>query len=150
MIIRKPYAFLIKNFRKIHIALLVLGVFVFYKTIRTALFVSEFMNYGIYDAYANPISKVITPFFRISVILMIIGSGSILLLLRHKQKPWKSYIFPTLLYFFLFLVLGMIRSFFNVYTEMLETTNLRFIINIPIFSITSNSNLFYENHRNRY
>ena len=125
MIIRKPYAFLIKNFRKIHIALLVLGAFVFYKTIRTALFVSEFMNYGIYDAYANPISKIISPIFRFSVILMFVGSASILLLLRHKQKPWKSYIFPTALYLFLFLVLGMIRSFFNVYTEMLETTNLR-------------------------
>ena len=125
MIIRKPYAFLIKNFRKIHIALLLLGSYVFYKTIRVALFVSEFMNYGVYDPYANPISKHITLLMRLSVLLMLIGSVAILFLLKHKNKPWQSYAFPAILYLLLFLVLGMIRSFFNTYTEVVDTTNLR-------------------------
>ena len=49
MIIRKPYAFLIKNFRKIHIALLLIGLFILYKTIDTVGFVNDFMQYGIYD-----------------------------------------------------------------------------------------------------
>ena len=44
MIIRKPYAFLIKNFRKIHIVLLILSLFVAYKLINVNSFVYEFMK----------------------------------------------------------------------------------------------------------
>ena len=44
MIIRKPYAFLIKNFKKIHIALLILGLFVGYKLFDVTSFVNEFMK----------------------------------------------------------------------------------------------------------
>ena len=125
MIIRKPYAFLIKNFRKIHIVLLIIGLFLFYKTIDVARFVNDFMSFGVYDAYVNPISKHITGIMRFSIILMIVGSTSLALLLRHKQKPWKEYIFPAALYLLLFFTVGMIKSFFNSYTELVDTANLR-------------------------
>ena len=125
MIIRKPYAFLIKHFRKIHIVLLVLGIYIFYKTIDVARFVNEFMSYGVYDLYRDPITKHITALMTISVILMIIGSVALGLLLRHKKKPWQAYILPTAVYFILFLTLAMIKSFFRTYTEIVDTANLR-------------------------
>ena len=44
MIIRKPYAFLIKNFRKIHILLLAISLFVAYKLFDVTRFINDFMN----------------------------------------------------------------------------------------------------------
>ena len=57
MIIRKPYAFLIKNFRKIHIFLLVLSVYVAYKLFDVNSYVSEFMRLGTYDMFGDPVEN---------------------------------------------------------------------------------------------
>ena len=57
MIIRKPYAFLIKNFKKIHIFLLLLCCYIYYKNMQTRSFVSEFVQLGTYDAYNEPITR---------------------------------------------------------------------------------------------
>ena len=125
MIIRKPYAFLIKNFRKIHIALLLLSLFVAYKLVDVNSFVSEFMRLGIYS-YRDPISSHITFLLLFIIFLLIVGSASLISLLVYKKKPWKVYLFPLIDYVSLFFVLMMIRSFFNSYTYGVETTDLRF------------------------
>ena len=125
MIIRKPYAFLIKNFRKIHIALLIIGLFVLYKTIDTAGFVNDFMSFGTYDLYANPITKHINGFLTVALLFMIAGSTALLFLLLHKKKPWKTYLVPVIVYISLFLILSIIKGFFGTYTEAVESTNLR-------------------------
>ena len=126
MIIRKPYAFLIKNFRKIHIFLLILSLFVVYKLIDVSKFVNDFMSLGIYDLFSDPITKHITIFLNISLLLLTIGSLALVFLLRHKGKPWKLYLMPTITYFALFLVLNMIKNFFRNYTIDVATTDLRF------------------------
>ena len=105
MIIRKPYAFLIKNFKKLHIFLLLLSLFVAYKLINVSSFINEFMNLGIYDAFNEPISKHISFLLSLSILLLIVGSISILLLLRHKKKPWKIYLVPFFEYLALFFLL---------------------------------------------
>ena len=87
MIIRKPYAFLIKNFKRIHILLLVLSLYVGYKAIDIYSFIGDFINYGIYDAYSNPITSHITLLFRMVIVLMIVLSVALLFLLSHKGKP---------------------------------------------------------------
>lgn len=126
MIIRKPYAFLIKNFKKIHIALLILGIYVGYKLLDVITFVNEFMKFGTYDLYANPVSNYIS-FGLIFSILLISGlSGALILLLLHKNKPWKAYLIPFIEYLILFFVLLMINSFFDNYTSYVESTDLRF------------------------
>lgn len=125
MIIRKPYAFLIKNFRKIHIVLLILSLFVAYKLINVNSFVYEFMKLGTYDSYNNPITKHITILLQVAIIFLFVGSGALILLLRYKKKPWKIYLVPFIEYLALFFVLNMIKSFFNGYTSSVETTDLR-------------------------
>ena len=57
MIIRKPYAFLIKNFKRIHIVLLLLSLFVAYKVFDVSSFVNEFMKFGTYDYFKDPITN---------------------------------------------------------------------------------------------
>lgn len=125
MIIRKPYAFLIKNFKKIHIFLLLLSCFVAFKLFNVSGFVSDFMRFGIYDVYGNPVTDYITFWTLVSVVLLVIGSSALLLLLRHKKKPWKIYLVPIIEYLALFFVLGMIKGFFNGYSSDIETTDLR-------------------------
>ena len=58
MIIRKPYAFLIKHFRRIHIFVLLLCGYVYYKCMQTRSFVADFLELGTYDAYNEPITRV--------------------------------------------------------------------------------------------
>lgn len=125
MIIRKPYAFLIKNFRKIHIALLLVGLFILYKTIDTAGFVNDFMRYGTYDLYADPITNHVSGLLTIFILVMLVGTAALLFLLMHKKKPWKTYLIPIVVYTVLFFVLAMIKSFFRTYTEIVDSANLR-------------------------
>lgn len=144
MIIRKPYAFLIKNFKKIHVFLLILSIYVFYKLTDVNGFVNEFMKLGTYDLFKDPITNHITWLLTLSIFLLIIGSASILFLLNHKKKPWKLYLVPVIQYFFLLLVLGMIKSFFNSYSADVSTTDLRLskdllliflIVQLPVIGI---------------
>lgn len=125
MIIRKPYAFLIKNFKRIHILMLILSLFVAYKIFDVSSFVQEFMRLGTYDLYADPIGSHITFFLQLAIVLLVVGSGSLILLLRHKEKPWKAYLIPFIEYILLFFVLGMIKSFFSSYSDDVATTDLR-------------------------
>ncbi len=125
MIFRKPYAFLIKNFKKIHIFLLLLSLYVAYKLINVNHFVGEFMKFGSYDYFQDPITNHITIWLRISILVLVFGSTALLFLLHHKKKPWKIYLVPIVEYLALFFVLGMIRSFFNNYSSDIETTDLR-------------------------
>ena len=102
MIIRKPYAFLIKNFKKIHVVLLVLSIFVLFKLTGVSSFVNDFMRYGIYDTYGDPITAHITFLLRLAVFILGLGSGALIFLLRHKKKPWKAYLIPFIEYVALF------------------------------------------------
>lgn len=105
MIIRKPYAFLIKNFRKIHIFLLILCGFIYYKCMQTRSFVTEFLQLETYDAYYEPITKYASV-LSLLILLVIVGLSVVLVvLLRHKKKPWKLYMVPLVTYLFLFLPL---------------------------------------------
>ena len=125
MIIRKPYAFLIKNFKRIHIVLLLLSLFVAYKVFDVSSFVNEFMKFGTYDYFKDPITNHISTWLQISIIIIIIGSTAILFLLRYKEKPWKLYLIPIIEYTALYFVLNMIKGFFNIYTSVVKTTDVR-------------------------
>ena len=61
-------------------------------------FINDFMNLGTYDLYADPVSRHISVFLRISLLLSVVGSVAILILLRKKNKPWKLYLVPIIEY----------------------------------------------------
>lgn len=126
MIIRKPYAFLIKNFKKIHIVLLVLSLYLAYKIVEVNGFVNEFMRLGTYDLYSDPITKHISFIMNFAIIVVILGSGALLFLLRYKGKPWKIYLVPLINNIALLFILSVIKGFFRTYSIDVETTDLRF------------------------
>lgn len=113
MILRKPYAFLIKNFRIIHLIITFLLVYVAFKT-------SAILNY-LNDLTTEEASKYsainyvsFTPI--ISIILAIIVLLIVYLLMRYKKKPSLIYLLSIIGYIGLIVVLFI--SFF--YFESLQ------------------------------
>ena len=104
MIIRKPYAFLIRHFKKIHILLLALCAFIYYKNLQLSSFIGEFIQLQTYDAFAEPISKYASFPAMLSMGIIIVGSLALVILLKHKQKPWKLYLLPIIEYTALFVI----------------------------------------------
>ena len=118
MILRKPYALLIQYFQKIHLVLILLCAYIFYKLTFLTTFVSDFVKTESYNSYYEPISSYINVFLIISVIIVIITTITLIILLRYKKKPWKVYLFPLLEYTLILGLLIYITSYFNKFTEL--------------------------------
>ncbi len=125
MIIKKPYAFLIKNFKKIHIFLLIISLFIYFKNTQLYNYVKEFISYGSYDIYNDPISRYVNFFVMLCLILLLVGSVGIIHLLKKKEKPWKLYLLPVIQYAVLFVTFTVIGNFFHRYTGVESTATLR-------------------------
>ena len=130
MVIRKPYAFLIKNFKKIHIALLLFSLYIYYKVLKTNGFISEFVSLGSYDPNVEPITKYITFILLMVIFISFIGNIGLILLLRHKGKPWKLYLVPAIEYGVLIFILIWARNFFNYYDGTQTGMDIRLIRDI--------------------
>ena len=125
MIIRKPYAFLIKHFKKIHILLLVLSAFIYYRSLQLSSFISEFMRLETYDSYYEPITNHVSFLPILAMILLSIGSITLIFLLHHKKKPWKLYILPAFEYIFMMIVFFSAKSFFDQYNGIVDSAGIR-------------------------
>ena len=135
MIIRKPYAFLIKHFRKIHIFLLMLCGYIYYINMSVRSFIVDFISLGTYDSYLEPISKYINFWSFISLIFIIGSCLGLLILLKHKNKPWKLYLLPILEYSFLFVLYILIINYFNSYTgDFSSTATIRAIRDLIVMA----------------
>ena len=100
MILRKPYAFLMKNFKLIHALLTALLGFVMYQTNDIYTFFKEYLiasrNLKI---DIEPRLTSINWHIYVAVILIIAISGLIFTLMSRKKKPVKFYLYSMLFYF---------------------------------------------------
>lgn len=123
MILRKPYGFLIKHFRMIHLILFGLSLYLSIK-------VNQIFNY--YNAFAKGnASKLdaisyITNYYVIAIIFSIIICLIIYALMRYKKKPRILYLLLILLY----LIIGVMvqvsyEGLHTIYITVLETKTLR-------------------------
>lgn len=134
MIIRKPYTFLIKHFKKIHIVLLALALFVYYKNLQIYTFVKDFISLLVYNSYEDPISKYISAGSMISLVILIVGSAALVSILQKKNKPWKLYLLPVIQYSLMLFSYIYISHFFNMYTGVESATSLRAFRDILLVS----------------
>ena len=125
MIIRKPYAFLIKNFKKVHGVLLLVSLYVLFKLFDMSKFIGDFMSFEVYDYFNDPITKHINILLYIAIGLLLIGCILLALLFKRKEKPWKIYLVPIIEYIGLILILAMISNFFNHFSNGISSTDLR-------------------------
>jgi len=99
MILRKPYAFLIKHFKLIHIILTIL-MFLFFLRMRDVTnFLTEYIDLSTYEQMGGVVNEYIGIAGLLLPIIIIAIDIVVLLLLKMKNKPIKFYLFSILAYF---------------------------------------------------
>ena len=126
MVIRKPYAFLIRHFRLIHF-LLIIPMFITILCTRSVLdFFDAFVSSGYLTLENNVASIYINPIVYLCLILIIASTITIILLLRSKEKDIKAHLVISIFYIILLLVFiiapGILTSF---ETTDIEATTAR-------------------------
>lgn len=125
MILRKPYAFLIKYFRVIHLVMVACIFYVILKTYNIFNFLESYIASGqIISTYEDISGMYVNTFFIVIVCFLIVLSATILYLMKYKKKPSTFYIFMVTSYFLLLILLLYSSSF--IYGLLFETPDLRF------------------------
>lgn len=120
MILKKPYAFLIKNFRLIHLILSGLIIFLLLKTYNLYSFFSRYVS-NVYATLSDSMpSNYITVFMFLVSIVIIAFSLAMYLLMRKKEKPKGFYVYVSTYYILYFI--GLILYF--LLFKSMETTQL--------------------------
>lgn len=141
MIFRKPYAFLIKNFKKIHLVLILFCAYIFYKHLQVYNFVKEYVNLESYSAFLEPIDDYTTLLSYLSILIVMIITTLLLITLRRKEKPWKLYLVVIGEYLLMLFAFLMTTNFFHTYdnstavTEMLVIRDLLLLASFPQYLV---------------
>ena len=113
MVFRKPYAFLIKHFKKINILLLLLVIFIAYKDIKLYGFLKDYVSTAIYNNTLDPISNYVNLWGFLSLFLILIISSTLTYLLKYKNKPYAFYLYIALSNLLTLLVFLYMRYYFS-------------------------------------
>lgn len=120
MILKKPYAFLIKNFRLIHLILTVLIGYLIFRTYNLYSFFSRYVG-NVYATLSDATpSNYITVFMFLVSVIIIVFSLAMFMLMKKKEKPKNLYISLSIYYILYFI--GLILYF--VLFKSMETAQL--------------------------
>lgn len=110
MILRKPYAFLIKNFKLLHAIITAFMIFVFYRTFGILSFYSDYIlsSNGIIGEEIS--STLYNPWMFISVFAIIVISIILLTVMIVKKKPSTLYITNIIIYIFVLVIFVLGKS----------------------------------------
>lgn len=118
MIVRKPYAFLIKNFKLIHFFMLVITSYILYKSNSIFTFFNEYVSTR-QVVSTGTLSIEYVPFLLfIFSILIIAFSVIIMILLKQKDKP--NFLYLTIIIFYFAFIIFCIYSRLNISDIELE------------------------------
>lgn len=98
MIIRKPYAFLIKYFREIHIGLFILMTYLAFKTSGVYMFFRDYIKNGTYTYFSNMTFRYVNILMVIISILLVGVLLLIYFLMKRKEKKVLYYLLATIYY----------------------------------------------------
>jgi len=119
MIIKKPYAFLIKHFKLIHLILSIFILYLVFKTNSIFVFFNDYVKNGYYEMSTNLSSGYINFYMLLAVVVVLVLTSFIYLLMRWKKKSRLFYISICVFYFGLFIGL---LFYFNVFQTIVNTT----------------------------
>ena len=116
MILKKPYAFLVKHFRMIHVLLLLSASYLMYKSWNIASFFEKYIsdNLRVYSIKMDELAStyVTIPMFIVSFAIFIL-TGVILYLMKHKKKPIFFYLYIMLTYVLIIISYFFARSYLS-------------------------------------
>lgn len=123
MILKKPYAFLIKHFRIIHLLLLLPMIYLIIKTKTIVSFFSSYVAYDYSFSFTNILSGLasnyINIFMYVAVIVILTVLIALYFLLQNKEKPTKFYSFSIIYYIGIFILL---TTCINIFGQIEEGT----------------------------
>lgn len=133
MILRKPYAFLIKHFKLIHLVITGILFYLVLKYRDVYVFLRKCVTDNAYKYNAlEYIDYTIYIFILIAILLL----GGIYFLLKYKDKPRRQYIFSIGVYIIISIVMlatyGYLRDIVN---NLIEQKTIRFYRDITFISI---------------
>lgn len=99
MILRKPYAFLIKYFRLIHLFICLLMIFLISKTNNVLTFFKDYMNNDIFKVNVSEYINILTYLSLVLIIGLVI---TMIVLMKKKNKPVLLYVMTVICYVLLF------------------------------------------------
>lgn len=136
MILRKPYAFLIKNFKKIHLIILLLTAFTVYNSGRILSFFNDYVLNKTAFYSSNLADEYIYGYMYILPFLVVIFSSIIYILMKQKEKPRKLYAFMIMLYIVLPILFYADYNYLNIIQiQGLEPRLARIIRDINFISV---------------
>ena len=133
MIVRKPFAFLIKHFKAIHLFLFGLLVYVCYKYNGIVSFLRNYISTGNgrYDA---------VNYINYTPIYVILGAIAIMLviyyLMKHKDKPKKLYLFSIIGYIIVIVLFIFLFNYLRTFSNStIEQKTLRLYRDISLMGL---------------
>lgn len=122
MILRKPYAFLIKYFKIIHLILTIFSIYLVFKS-------NSILNYYI-DFISGSVGKLdainyVNSLYIYIIILALIICGIVITLMRYKKKSYVFYIILILYYFVVAYLLNYsLGGLYDIYVSSMDTKTL--------------------------
>ena len=110
MILRKPYAFLIKNFKLFHLIMTILMAYVFYKTWTILSVFNDYFASGTALIGSNASETTYTFMLFFIPIFIVIFSLILFWVMVVKKKPSSLYIVTIIIYIFSIVMFGMGKS----------------------------------------
>ena len=110
MILRKPYAFLIKNFKLFHLIMTILMAYVFYKTWTILSVFNDYFASGTALIGSNASATTYTFMLFFIPVLIIIFSLILFWVMVVKKKPSSLYIITIIIYIYALAMFGMGKS----------------------------------------
>lgn len=135
MILRKPYAFLIKHFRLIHAILVVFSCYSIYRTKVLLDFFNEYAA-NMINVMGQDLATILIPaFYTFVPILIIAFTAIILVVMIVKKKPSLFYVFNILVYLFTLIIILSSNSILEAMSRSLvDVRTIRLIRDLIIIS----------------
>jgi|GEM_PF-1159375 len=126
MILKKPFAFLIKHFRLIHLILALPMIYLLLKTKGVVDFFSAYVNAGYITETINLAGSHIDLWMYLITLIIILIVFAIYLLMRQKKKNTLYYNIILVFYIIFFIVLGFTYAFLGrIETGGIEAKTIR-------------------------
>lgn len=122
MVFRKPYGFLIKYFKVIHLFLTILYVYLAFKVNSLLTYYNHFIS-----GTASKLDAIryVTPYYMIAIVLSIVICAVIYALMKYKKKPRVFYFILIAFYFVVAMMIQLAYQGLNtIYISILEARTM--------------------------
>lgn len=136
MILKKPYAILIKYFKLIHVFLTIFIVYTIYKVNLLLKFFNNYISNQTSVVGQNLKDNLYTNLMFVIPIIILLISIALLWLMIKKKKPYRFYLVNTFIYIIVFIVIVYTSIFLgNMEKSLVDVVNVRVVRDLLTITI---------------